>query len=60
MRYEHVKIRLQGYTLEGKVISAHNYGTAEKPDWYIEFTDARHGYVYWKQSQDGGELIEIS
>jgi hypothetical protein len=55
----YIKIRLQGFTLEGEIISAYNYGTADKPDWYVEFTDPVHGYVYWKQSYDGGELIEI-
>jgi len=42
---------------EGIVSSATNYGTDNKPDWYIEL-DA--GKVYWKQGIDGGYVTKIS
>lgn len=40
----------------GFVDSAVNWGTEEKPDWYIEFHDRPHNPYYWKQGQDGGTL----
>jgi hypothetical protein len=55
-----VKIRSHGITVEGPVESAINYGVTED-DWYIQlFNEYEHGAaVYWKQSIDGGELLEI-
>ena len=56
-----VKIKCQGHTLTGEVLSAHNWQmTPDDPeDWYIEYT-SQHGYAYWKQGSDGGtvELVE--
>jgi hypothetical protein len=43
----------------GAVLTSHNYGTLENPDWYIEMTDDRTGYVYWKQSIDGGKVERL-
>lgn len=48
-----VKItRSRGQSFEGNVITSHNYGSKDKPDWYIELTDDKLGYVYFKQSCD--------
>ena len=44
---------------EGKVISKHNYGTKDNPDWYIEFTDTYQGYIYFKQCFTNNFTIEF-
>lgn len=53
-KQQYVKIEHQGTTRQGPVISSANYGTAEKPNWYVEFTDEQDGiYYYVKQEIDG-------
>lgn len=44
----------------GTVITAHNYGSESEPDWYIELTEDRSGYEYWKQSLDGGAVVVLT
>lgn len=53
-----VRIKAQGVTREGEVLSAHNYGS--KDGWYIEMIDPTYGYCYWKQGQDGGCITHIN
>lgn len=53
-----VQVLTRGAKLEGKVIRAFNYGTKEKPNWYIEFNDDRHGYIYFKQEIDRGAVTK--
>ena len=48
-------ITLKGNDYKGTVISGTNYGTPVHPDWYIEMAGDK-GYLYWKQSLDGGTL----
>ena len=43
----------------GIVITKHNYGTKEKPDWYIEFREDYLGYKYIKQQLDGLSNVEF-
>lgn len=43
-----------------QVHSAHNYGTDESPDWYIEGVDTFGDTFYWKQGVDGGYLQDES
>lgn len=52
-----VTIKVQGIKVTGEVLSADHWG--EKDGWYIEMTNANvsGGYSYWKQGQDGGEII---
>ena len=52
-----VTIQVQGIEVTGEVYSANHYG---KDGWYIELTNANvsGGYSYWKQGQDGGDIIE--
>lgn len=54
-----VVIKAQGLTVRGEVISAEHYGSGD--GWYIELGNANvpGGYSYWKQGQDGGELVEV-
>lgn len=52
-----------GYQHTGRVLSAVNYGTPAKSDWYIEIMCRKHGgYEYWKESLDRVQQIrkEIS
>ena len=46
-------------TYSGIVITKHNYGTEEKPDWYIEFREDYLGYKYIKQQLDGLSNVEF-
>jgi len=47
-------------TFRGTVISAINWAyPGEEDDWYIEITDDRFGYVYWKQRYDGGGTVDM-
>lgn len=56
-----VRIEHKGETRQGQVVSSVNYGTAEKPNWYIEFTDERDGlYYYVKQEPDSMADAKIS
>lgn len=52
-----IAIKSQGLTVKGKVISAEHWG--ERDGWYIEMIDTDGNYRYWKQGQDGGELLSI-
>lgn len=51
---------------EGEVLSAVNWGTEEKPNWYIEVEKTscspgwQLGYGYWKQVEDGGKVELVS
>ena len=38
---------------EGLVLSMVNWGNEDRPDWYVEFLDIDHGYIYIKQIHDG-------
>lgn len=51
-----VTIHAKGMVITGKVLSADHYG---QDGWYIELIDTRGTYRYWKQGQDGGELVSI-
>lgn len=51
-----ITVKAQGHTLSGKVLSADWWG--EKDGWYIEFTGS-HGYSYWKQRYDGGDIVKV-
>ena len=42
----------------GTVRTAINYGTNEKPDWYMELM-TQDGASYWKQNVDGGVLDNV-
>ena len=53
-----IKVWCQGELVEGKVISAMDYD--EDGGWYIEMTDLKGVYRYWRQGQDGGELLEVN
>lgn len=41
----------------GKVLTATNYGTAEKPDWYIELQSPRDGFCCVKQRIDQATIV---
>lgn len=48
----------QGLTVKAQTIqSAVNWGSTEKPDWYIEFTDSNGHAFYVKQQYDGIAVI---
>jgi hypothetical protein len=49
---QHVQIVGKDHTWEGDVISAHNFGTDDDPDWYIEFVAGDGSPHYLKQKQD--------
>jgi hypothetical protein len=61
-------IRKGGTLIYGTVLTAANWGRADKPNWYIEYTiDEKRSmrpsnfvgsYGYWKQGEDGG-AVEI-
>lgn len=54
-----IVFEINGWTHGGRVISAHNYGTQENPNWYIEWTNKLTGkFGHWKQAEDGGALVE--
>jgi hypothetical protein len=53
---DEVKIKCQGLQVKGEVISADNWGV--DGGWYIEMLDSNGQYRYWKQGEDGGELLE--
>ena len=55
-----VVLKAQGLKVSGQVLSADYWG--EKDGWYIELTMANvpGSYAYWKQGQDGGELISVN
>jgi hypothetical protein len=57
-KYSQVVINHQGQEIHGKVLSADNWG--EQDGWYIELIDSNGMYRYWKQGQDGGDLISIN
>lgn len=46
-------------TIEGIVDTANNWGTVDKPDWYIEFHQKNGTPGYWKQQYDGGEIMLV-
>lgn len=50
-----IKIKSQGTTAEGTVLSADYYG--ERDGWYIELEAP---YRYWKQGFDGGYVVEVN
>lgn len=51
------EVTCKGMTVKiAEVVSSHNYGSDESPDWYIEFHDESGQYRYWKQSIDGGYI----
>lgn len=66
MKGKRVIIRAQGCVIHGTILSANNWGTREKPNWYIEYTidESRSSrprqysgnYGYWKQGVDGGTV----
>lgn len=47
-----VRIVYGDFDVVGEVISAHNYGTEQEPEWYIELMDVKEGYIYFKQAVD--------
>lgn len=53
-----VTIYAQHTTLSGIVHYARNHGSAENPNWYVEFSEngAPH---YWKQALDGGQIVTV-
>lgn len=55
-----VVIKAMGMTVKGTVLTADNWETAEAPNWYIELTDTKGQYRYWKQKYDGGQLVEVN
>lgn len=59
-----VRIYAMGTSKKVLVKTAHNYGTASDPVWYIqgdEYTQAGKnlGSVYWKQDADGGRVVKL-
>lgn len=60
VRGSRVRITVNGASYTGTVLSAINYGNADKPDWYIEFTEDHNGYAYWKQGCDGGTVEKVN
>lgn len=52
-----VVIEHRGMKVEGTVLSANHWGESE--GWYIEMIDTDGMYRYWKQGEDGGELLEV-
>jgi len=57
VRGDKVRIHSQGCVKTIIVDTAHNYGTASDPIWYIEGTEVGGGAVYWKQDYDGGRVV---
>ena len=54
-----ITILYRGYEYSGYINSAVNWGTVDKPDWYIEFTSS-DGPHCWKQGCDGGEIVKVT
>jgi hypothetical protein len=57
---DEVTVHSQGFTVGGDVLAANNYGTPEKPEWYLEFINNYWGLVYWKQGVDDGYLVSVT
>ncbi len=56
-----VTISCKWLTVTAKVETAHNYGTADNPDWYIECRNVRTNEPhYWKQGIEGGSVKLVS
>lgn len=55
-RDDTVVIQWNGIKIEATVLTANHWG--KQDGWYIEMVDKNGVYRYWKQNQDGGELIE--
>ena len=52
-------VETNGFTHEGEVLSAVNYGTEADPKWEIDLQSDFGEYVIWNQEQDGGEIEKI-
>lgn len=52
-----VTIKVNGVIVKGEVYSADFWGNED--GWYIELVDINGVYRYWKQGEDGGELLEV-
>lgn len=56
-----IELFTHGRRFYGSVISAQNYGTPEKDNWYIEFKDHddQDKPRYWRQETDDGSLLMV-
>jgi hypothetical protein len=50
-----VEVRAQGTTRQGEVVTAEYFWRDQT--YGLQIDDPEHGVVYWKQWEDGGEII---